>query len=714
MPRIEDARPELERKDTASFTVSRREFIAMTGGLVADMSVTAQTSPNPSGRTPQHTSPGRSLPEPVRQKRPAWWRDEGMAVAGDNWESLLPRLRSGSFDWSQATLDYDDKIAIWQREHSEESARLLKEMGFNLVLIPLYKGGGLKTERPSMEAAKQFTEICHRLGLRVGCYTFSGTILYESLFAEDPTAKDWQTLDHNDHYPTYGDLYFRRWVNRGHPGVRKMMRELVRYAIQEAKVDLIHFDNYVMGPSYESYSVQQFREYLNNRYSAENRERRFGFAEMDYIEPPPAPRDPDGYNGDPLYRDFVDFRCEALADTYRELCEYARSLNPDIVMECNPTGYLGELYPTHGLGTVDHTRLIPWGGVFSDEGIHVGLENGILNSKFRSMMLGRHFGNQVWFYTDTRQAMAESLAYNLQGIGIPIVLSGEKMDGANNSNRNKLMDTQVQASVRFFRREQEYFRDSELVADVGVLNTYANTAYGPNVTRNRWQALTQMLYQGKVPFTLLPDRCPGDLNRFRALVLADLELISDDLLNAVRDYAQNGGGLVVTGQTGGFDEQNHRRKDSWLQDLFQTPVSDKVLRANPGQGRAIYIPQVDIPEKFQVGMLPENCAEILEAIRWAANNPLQVEVKAPETVTMSLQEQPSGRRLLHLVNYDEGHPVSNIDVNLQLSPARHDISSIRLLTPDSDGVQTLSARLAGGTVNFTVPRLEVYALLVVD
>lgn len=692
------------KRESDVFAVNRREFLAATGGLFAGVSGLAGSEARPASK---------SLSEPQRQKRPAWWREQGLVMAGVDWESLLPRLRSGSFDSSQAFMSYDEKLALWRHEHSEEIAQRLKDMGFNFLMIPLHKGGGLKAERVSMEGTKRFTEICHRLGLRVGCYASSGTILYEAMLAENSEAKDWFALDQNGHYVTYGPLYFRRFANRSHPGFRKFMLDLVRFAAQEAKVDLIHFDNYTVGPGYEPYSIQQFRDYLQNKYSPEERARRFGFAEMEFVEPPPAPPEPDAYNGDPLYRDFIDYRCEVMGDLFRELADYARSLNPEIVMECNPGGYQGELISSLGIGTVDHTRLLPWGGAFWDEGYPSQLENGIVSSRFRSMMLGRQYGNMVFLYTSDRVAMAESLAFNFQCAGCPAWVNGDEITPYLAKFDAKRFDPQVLALIRFFRREQQYYRDAELVADIGVLNTYANTAYGPSITRNRWAALTQALYQGKVPFTLVPDRDPGDLRRFRVLVLPDLELISDELVKALRGYVEQGGGLLMTGRSAAFDENNHRRKHSELADLFAEPPASKALRANPGKGRAVYIPEVVIPEKFQTGMLPENRKELLDAARWAAGVPLQAEVQAPETVVMSLYAQPGGRRLLHLVNYDQARAASGIDVTLQWTSEKRP-ASVRLVSPVSNETRTLAAEQAGRALRFTVPHLEVYNLVVIE
>lgn len=654
-----------------------------------------------------------TLPEPRQQKRPAWWREEGLVMAGVDWESLLFRIRAGGDpDNPQEYRNYEEIVEVWKHEHSEDTARRLKQMGFNFVMIPLYKGGGLKAEESSLWAAKHFTEICHRLGMRVGCYTFSGTLLFESFLAENPDAKEWYAVDYDGKPVPYGSMYYRRFVNRDHPGLKTFLRRIVRFAVQEAKVDLIHFDNYVMGPSYGAYSLAAFRQYLEKKYTPKERKQRFGFAQMDYIQPPPAPRRPDMYNSDPVYKDFVDYRCEVLADTYRELGEFARSLNPEIIMECNPGGYLGELNRSLGIGSVDHTRLIQWGGAYWDEGHPSRMDNGVMISRFRSQMIGRYFNNMVFCYTPDPVGMAESMANNLQCVGCPAWVIGDQILPEFSMESATKFDPLTLHMIQFFRREQQYYHDSELVADVGVLNTYANTAYGPEVSRHRWQAFTQALYQDKVPFNLVPERCAGDLSRFRVLVMADLALVPDKLLSDVREFVRQGGGLVITGESAQFNDDNIRRKKPGLADLFSEPLTDKALHATPGKGRAVYLPQIQLPEEFRVGMLPTNGSELLTAVRWAANAPLTVEVKAPETVTMSLYHQPGGRRILHLVNYDKQNPVSNIAVSMQL-PQGKTAAKVSLLSPGSGAARTLAASVNGRELHFTVPRLSVYSLVVI-
>ena len=79
---------------------------------------------------------------------------------------------------------------------------------------------------------------------------------------------------------------------------------------------------------------------------------------------------------------------------------------------------------------------------------------------------------------------------------------------------------------------------------------------------------------------------------------------------------------------------------------------------------------------------------------------------------MSLYSQPSGRRILHLVNYDTKHSATEIAVTLQL-PSERPIYSVNLLSPDFERTQTLATEQSGRRLHFVVPRLEIYNLLVI-
>ena len=131
------------------------------------------------------------------------------------------------------------------------------------------------------------------------------------------------------------------------------------------------------------------------------------------------------------------------------------------------------------------------------EGDPIRLHDGILTSRFRSHMLGRQFENMVFHYTSDRVAMAESMANNLQCLGCAATFANGEILPIYSEYDRKKYHPSVLASIRFFRREQQYYRDSDQVANVGVLNTYANTAYGPSATRRSWGALRKRSTRGR-------------------------------------------------------------------------------------------------------------------------------------------------------------------------------------------------------------------------
>ncbi len=69
-------------------------------------------------------------------------------------------------------------------------------------------------------------------------------------------------LDESAQPRPYGSARYRYYWNRNHPGAQAFYKDIIRFAVQEIQTDLIHLDNYNMGPGYDAYSVQRFRAYL--------------------------------------------------------------------------------------------------------------------------------------------------------------------------------------------------------------------------------------------------------------------------------------------------------------------------------------------------------------------------------------------------------------------------------------------------------------------
>ncbi len=649
---------------------------------------------------------------------PEWIKDTPLVYIG-NWDSFpLFKRRMGSFPpWQEEE---------YYKQHTEESVRKLKEMGVTLAIIHFYKAFGIEAEKEHMVYAKQLSELCHKYDIKVGVYVGS-TFGYEHFLLEKPEAKEWIVPDYRGEPVTYGSQLFRKRPYFMHPGYREYIKKVLRIAIEDFKADLIHFDNPanqgVREVFHHPLAVENFKEYLRNKYSPNELKERMGLSDVTYIEPP-VYESPLSTIEDPLFQEWTDFRCQQLADYYGEMADYIRKLNPEVAVENNPHGLTG--INTMWEQSIDFPRLLKHMDFFWTEGEDTKLEaDGTLVSKIRTFKMARTLDTRVFTYTsESILEMAEALAYNRQGMG----MVGNGLAGYEASE-------QIRQWIKFFHDNFDHYRDVKNVADVAILHSYSTMAYNNDRPYQSTFLFEQALIQAKIPFDIIFDQQLEDLSKYKVLVLADQEALNQNKINLINQFVKEGGGLVATEHTSLYNEPRERRKEFGLQTLFQIEppewkrgaTSDALLENAPvrnqiGKGRVIYISEVKPsfekpPTAAMLGKywkLPVNWWELIKAVQWASQGKLSIDINAPLTVTMELNMQSTtGNMILHLVNFDSENQndVKNIDVSLQLNEGGK-VSSVLLLSPEFDQ-RELEYFIEEGKVKFVVPNLTTYDVVVI-
>jgi len=499
--------------------------------------------------------PAETLTLP-RDQRPAWVSQQGIVMAG-SWESLLIRQRifgNGTYQSSaQQRADY-------LREHSPQMIARLKDLGVNFVMIHGYRGAGLEAERESMADAALFARRYRDAGLRVGVYTSSGTFFWDRLFRDLPQAKEWLVLDPQGKPIPYGSQTFRYYFDRNHPEVQAIQKTALRFAVQEIGADLVHFDNYSVGPGHDPHSAARFREYLRRTFTPEDM-RRMKLAAWDDARPP--------REGDPelLRRAWQDFCCRSLAESYHQLSRYARSLRKDILVECNPGGIASRIVPP-----IDHGRLLQGGEAFWDEGGRPGYDAGRVRSRIRTYKVGRSMDNIAFAYVGTPLEMAESMAFNLDCLGCVCWYEYGKIVDRPYSTRQ--MSPEVAPFIRFFHRRRELLRDAEVVADVAVLRSFPSQVFGDPKLARLTHELEQVLIESRCPFQIIYEHQLAGLKPYRALALAGCPALSDRHVEEIRRYVAAGGRLCVVGPAATHNEWLVPRTRPALDDL----PPDRVVR----------------------------------------------------------------------------------------------------------------------------------------
>jgi len=658
----------------------------------------------------------------------AHWLKEGVIAAGGSHEGYLFKVRRGG--------QRLDAREAYEHEQSEEVIRRLKSQGVEVFHTHLYKGFGMAAERAEMEDACRVAEIAHRNGLKVDSYIQWNTMMYESFFAEEPRAKDWIERDSSGKpiLLTYGyQQSFRYRPCFANQNYLEYLKTIVRYAVEDVKTDFIHFDNFDLNPEPDSCHcpscVEGFRRYLRGKYSAARRRERFGFDNVDYVNPPEwnANNAPQHMRiiFDPVIQEWVDFRCEVMAHALQQMAAYAKEMTPEIVIECNPHGITGGNRAWEA--GLDHARFLKSTQVFwTEEQNTPGVTaDGRLITKIRSYKLARAFGNILLTYAAGHPLeTAESLAFN-QTIGFA---------------GTDPLQPHVLEHIAFYRRYRDLFTKTQDIADVGLLRSYASITYNNAGAQLSAILAEQSLIQARIPFGLIFDEHLGDLAKYPVIVLPNAECLSDSQLACIRRFVQNGGGLIAIGQSGLYDEWRRVRVKPGLEDLIDgqpraqggyqeraggLEISGQPVRKVVGQGRSVYLPalQFDGPMPEMVNYFrienqfwkrPRNWEDLVSAIHWAAQNNILLRVGGPENLVVNLASQPEKRRMmLHLVNYSarNGALAEPIPVRCRVPEP---VKEVRLYSPDAEQPQVIAANNEASAVTFEVPPVKVYSIAVMN
>jgi len=657
------------------------------------------------------------------------WINNGLIDAGGSHEPYSFVVRRGGQSLN-ARREYE-------YQQSEEVIRQLKDQGVEVFHTHLYKGFGMAAEMPEMEDTVRVAAIVHRLGIKIDTYIQWETMMYETFFVEEPRAQEWYQVDAFGQpiMLEYGyQQSFRYLPCFSNQEYIDYLKKVVRYAVTEVKTDFIHFDNFAL--SAEPYSCHcracktGFRNYLRKKYSAEQRKERFGFENVDYVNPPRwnADNPPEKLRVivDPAFQEWIDYRCQMMADALRQMADLVRSLNPDIALEINYGGIVG--YNSPWLRGADHARLLPLTQVFWDESDSKPelLPDGRLITSIRTYKVARAYRNVVLTYISVSEtAIAECLAFN-QTVGFAGVSP---------------LTADVVKYVAFYRKQRDFYVGAEDLAPVAVLRSYPSITYNNASAGLRAIQVEQTLIQAKVPFRILCDEHLSELSptTCKVLILPDAECLSDEQLAAMRKYVAAGGGLVATDQTAFCDEWHRVRVEPGLNDVIDGPVpeihsrteansasANQPRRKQYGSGRTVYLPALEFdgirpPDEpyFTLGpefwKRPKNWPDLVDSIAWAAGEKLPVSITAPDFVAMNLVEQSKKRRrIIHLVNYDiEKNPsMGNIAIRCAVPVGRF-AAAVRLYSPEFEDAKVIDFRMQNSDAVFTVPPLRAYGFVVV-
>lgn len=167
-------------------------------------------------------------------------------------------------------------------------------------------------------------------------------------------------------------------------------------------------------------------------------------------------------------------------------------------------------------------------------------------------------------------------------------------------------------------RERFPYLGGDLVAGVGLYMSHESRLYHPQWFHWRWRsprsgmgqgsihhrgnaAFVQAMIRENVPFDVIHCHELSNLNRYKVIYMANVEVLGESEATALTEFVQNGGGLVVTHRTGMRNERLEPRLNFLLADTMGT---DYVERPDVGTTHIVVGPD-DRSEGFFGGGHPE-------------------------------------------------------------------------------------------------------------
>lgn len=306
---------------------------------------------------------------------------------------------------------------------------------------------------------------------------------------------------------------------------------------------------------------------------------------------------------DPNFRRWVDFRIKTLTAFMKEIDENVKSVNPNCMT-------IAEIYPGYGESAVrvgaDVYDMYPVVDVIAHEysaGGYTAAERNPFDwfTYMVGMYTFRAFaeGKASWMLSyswDGEEKIDPSDA--MKNLALAQVMAGTNfwdarghvMSGSNNySTRTEIFNW-------IEENEKKLYLPREPIDPVGIYfsnksRDYFSDSYYPSYT-----GMMQLLMQSHIEFQIVT---PRTLENFqgKVLMLTDAKCLSQEEVRLLRKYLRSGKGLIITAQTGKYDETGKEHPDNPILNLLN--IKD-LTQFQKKDGSFIYFPSCPGYEFYEI------------------------------------------------------------------------------------------------------------------
>ena len=274
---------------------------------------------------------------------------------------------------------------------------------------------------------------------------------------------------------------------------------------------------------------------------------------------------------DPVRQEYVLWRQKRLFDLWRLWDGEVRKINPDSCVIPNTGGgatssldmqRIGELAPTLMADRQARRGLAaPWA-------------NGKNGKEYRATM-GRKpivgiFSvgvEEPYRWKDSVQSEAEIRLWVADGVANGLRPWFTKFSGVLHDKR---WLKPVEDLYRRYASWEKYLRNERPLARVGLVYSQQTAWFHSASVEDHALGWYQALIESRIPFEMVHDQLldAAHLSSFKTLILPNIAALSAAQCRQLREFVEQGGGIIATYETSLYDERGNKRPDFGLADVF--------------------------------------------------------------------------------------------------------------------------------------------------
>lgn len=556
----------------------------------------------------------------------------------------------------------------WFDEHAPEK---MEELGLNFLHSRFYKGMGWEVEKHDFQNVKKFVANCHAHGVTALAYVQFCTLYPELMRKEIPTIDDWATVDWQGQKNLYGGQYFRWAPCLNCREWEEYIKRMCAIALSDGGFDGIMFDNVFDYPCYCKRCQTAFRKHLAS-IPADERERRFGFVDVDSVLLPRMARGKMHHleTRDPVFQAWALWRSETMNGVMGRFRKHIKSVKPDAIVSGNPSPYRSRArFLDRAQNMAELCKAFDF--IIMQNANFPEVKNSRIFNRVRDLKFAQDCGQRIVALCDTdTKIMPEREAKFLLPMVEDIVFGGIPTD------RTVLAPSPEPGFLNrevYERRKRHHLAFNSFVAShraaLSSPTMHPVRIFYPErevflseTTHQGVVAAEEIFLRNQVPYGYLVST-PEDVmtlpEGLEVLVIPGLVTLSDAQIKAIVTYARNGGRLIVTGDSGRYDEWNAQRRNNPLLPMLRGSTN-VVIRAD-----ADLIPDADLDWSYAIDP-PKDGGRALMAdlakVGW--RSPIRFS-GLPDHVLVEYRRLASGGIVAHLVNYIPETPICSLQLSLQ-------------------------------------------------